>query len=191
MTSAADKARNARIRTKEVGSAARDTARNNASAAGVKLTPREERLAADRMRPTISAERERTAGRATSAVKREAAKASEKRIAAATGNAQSKTAPKPKVLKAGPTLSGEVFTPGSLVRGVAKVVGKVVGKKAVRTALDKAAGKSVVSAAKGITKQSAKEKAIIAKLDKAHPKAQAKAQKIIDKAVKKNPNLFK
>ena len=38
--------------------------------------------------------------------------------------------PTPKVLKAGPTLSGEVFTPGSLVRGVAKVVAKVTGKKA-------------------------------------------------------------
>jgi len=86
---------------------------------------------------------------------------------------------------------GEVVTPGAITRGVVKIAVKVAGKKAVKKAIDKAAGKSIVSEAKGITKEAAREKQIIAKLDKAAPKAQAKAQKIIDKAIKKNPNLFK
>jgi hypothetical protein len=79
--------------------------------------------------------------------------------------------------------SGEVMGPGKIA---AKVVSKLVGKAAAKSGT-----KSVVKAAEIMTKQSAKEKQIIAKLDKAHPKAQAKAQKIIDKAIKKNPNLFK
>ena len=90
-----DKARKARLVAKQVGSAARDTARRNASTAKVKLSPREERAAADKMRPTMAAERARTARRATAIATREAAKSSAKRVAAATGNIKSKAAPKP------------------------------------------------------------------------------------------------
>ena len=95
------------------------------------------------------------------------------------------------VIAASMTPAGRAVKAATSARGIVKAATKVVGKKAVGKALNKAAGKSIVSEAKNITKQSAKEKQIIAKLDKAHPKAQAKAQKIIDKAIKKNPNLFK
>jgi hypothetical protein len=79
--------------------------------------------------------------------------------------------------------SGEIVSPGKVV---AKVVAKVAGKAAA-----KSGAKSVVKAAEIMTKRSAKEKKIIAKLDKEAPKAKAKAQKMIDKEIKKNPNLFK
>jgi hypothetical protein len=91
-----DKARKARIVAKQVGPAARATARRNASAAGVKLSPREERAAADKMRPTMAAERSRTARRATAIATRETLKSSAKRVTAATGNTKSKAAPKNK-----------------------------------------------------------------------------------------------
>ena len=91
-----DKARKARIVAKQVGPAARATARRNASAAGVKLSPREERAAADKMRPTMAAERARTVRRATAIATRETIKSSAKRVADATGNTKSKAAPKKK-----------------------------------------------------------------------------------------------
>ena len=91
-----DKARNARIAARKVGPAARATAKRNAAAAGVKLTPREERTAADKMRPTMAAERARTARRATAIATRETLKSSAKRVADATGNTKSKAAPKNK-----------------------------------------------------------------------------------------------
>jgi hypothetical protein len=65
--------------------------------------------------------------------------------------------------------SGEIVSPGKVV---AKVVAKVAGKAAA-----KSGAKSVVKAAEIMTKKSAKEKKIIAKLDKEAPKAKAKAQK--------------
>jgi hypothetical protein len=95
------------------------------------------------------------------------------------------------LIAASMTPAGRAVKAATSTRGIIKVATKVAGKKVVGKALDKAAGKSVVSAAKSFTKEAAREKQIIAKLDKAHPKAQAKAQKIINKAVKKNPNLFK
>ena len=79
--------------------------------------------------------------------------------------------------------TGEFMSPG---KAVAKVVAKVAGKTAA-----KSGEKSIVKAAEIMTKRSAKEKKIIAKLDKEAPKAKAKAQKMIDKEIKKNPNLFK
>lgn len=79
--------------------------------------------------------------------------------------------------------SGEIISPGKVV---ARVVAKVAGKAAA-----KSGEKSIVKAAEIMTKKSAKEKKIIAKLDKEAPKAKAKAQKMIDKEIKKNPNLFK
>ena len=90
-----DKARKARIVAKESRIAARETVSRNANTAKVTLSPSEERKAADRIQPTMAAERARTARRATAIAKREAVKSSAKRVAAATGNTKSKAAPKP------------------------------------------------------------------------------------------------
>jgi len=88
-----DKARKARNLVTEAGIAARETVGRNAKAAGVSLKPSEEYKAADMIRPTIAAERARTANRATFIANRENQKEKEARIAAAAGNVPAKKAP--------------------------------------------------------------------------------------------------
>jgi hypothetical protein len=73
----------------------------------------------------------------------------------------------------------------------AKVATKVAVKKAAVKKANKVVNKYIISEATNITKQAAREKEIIAKMHRDMPKAKAKAQKIMDKAVKKNPNLYK
>ena len=85
-----DKARKARIAAKEAGSTARDTARRNASTAGIKLTMGEERKATKVLKDRIQIDRSKTAARATNIAKTQAKKTAAKRVATATGNSQSK-----------------------------------------------------------------------------------------------------
>ena len=96
-----DKARKARIAAKETGSAARDTARRNASTAKIKLTMGEEQKATKILKNRMQIDRSKTAARAVNIAKTQAIKTAAKRVAAATGNPQRKAASKPKP-KAGP-----------------------------------------------------------------------------------------
>ena len=82
-----DKARKARYKASnsEVSIAASETVNRNAKAAKVNLSLAEERAAKKIIAPRMDAERERTASRAEFIAKREAEKAKQERISAATG----------------------------------------------------------------------------------------------------------
>ena len=118
MASLEDRAMKARRVAREAGIAARETVGRNAKANKVDLKPSEELKAAAKIKPTMEAERARTARRATFIAKREEAKASARRIATATtaapkrklnpgvAAAAKKAAAKPKPTTAKPKNTG-------------------------------------------------------------------------------------
>ena len=99
MASLQDKAFRARRIAREAGIAAMETVGRNAKTAKVSLTPLEEQKAAKRIKPTMEAERARTARRGAFIAKREAVKSSQKRIQVATGNVVKKAAAKKAVAR--------------------------------------------------------------------------------------------
>ena len=94
----------------KTGNAARETVDRNAKTAGVKLSVAEKRAAQKVLQARIKIDRGKTAARGAAIQKVQEKKAAAKRMAAATGNPQSKAAskPKPKVTKLGPIESTRV-----------------------------------------------------------------------------------
>lgn len=109
-----DKARKARIAAKETGSAARDTARRNASTAKIKLTMGEEQKATKILKNRMQIDRSKTAARATNIVKTQAVKTAAKRVAAATGNGTATA--KPTATKKPLTKSEKDFIAGQKLK---------------------------------------------------------------------------
>ena len=89
-----DKVRKARIAAKQTVSAARDTVSRNTRTEKVNLTIAEKSAATKILKNRMQIDRNRTAARGTAIQKVQKKKAAAKRMAAATGNPQSKATPK-------------------------------------------------------------------------------------------------
>jgi len=112
----------------KTGNAARETVDRNAKTAGVKLSVAEKRAAQKVLQARIKIDRGKTAARGAAIQKVQEKKAAAKRMAAATGNSQSKVTPKAK--------------PATASKATAKPTTKATAKPTV-----KATPKSVVKPA--------------------------------------------
>jgi len=130
MASLNDKVRKARFNASkmETSIAANETVNRNAKTAKVRLTMAEERAATKTLKPRMQLDRSKTAARGAAIQKVQEKKAAAKRMAAATGNSQSKVTTKAK--------------PATASKATAKPTPKATAKPTV-----KATPKSVVKPA--------------------------------------------